>query len=342
MNKKFAYFILGALCIVSILSMLYFSFFGGFRDNVFDAITVNADENLIKVGVSQLGSESVWRTANTESVQTALSTDNGYFLQFSNARQNQENQIKAIRGYISQRVDYIVFSPVTETGWDTVLMEAKEAGIPVILMDRSVDVEDDTLYVTRVGSDMHEEGKKAGIWLEEDLMKDDEQDDEVNIVILTGNKGSSAEIGRSGGFHEIADKHDNWNILAEVDADFTTSKAKEEMKKLIQKYPDMDVVVSQNDDMTFGVIEALDDAGYTTGINGDIKIISFDACLDALEKVYNGTINVDIECNPLQGLYISDVIMSLEKGETIQKEYIVDEMVFTKENVTDYLGERTY
>lgn len=342
MNKKFAYIILGFLCLICILSMTYFSLFGGFKDNTINTLTINANENLIKVGVSQLGSESVWRTANSESVQDALSTENGYFLQFSNARQNQENQIKAIRGYISQRVDYIVFSPVTETGWDTVLMEAKEAGIPVILMDRSVDVADSSLYVTRVGSDMHEEGKKAGIWLEEDLEKHEEQDNEINIVVLTGNKGSSAEIGRSGGFHEIADTHENWNILAEVDADFTTSKAKEEMKKLIQKYPDMDVVVSQNDDMTFGVIEALNDAGYTTGLNGDIRIISFDACHEALEKVYNGIINVDIECNPLQGLYVSNVIKSLQKGESIQKEYIVDEMVFTKDNVIDYIGKRMY
>lgn len=342
MNKKFAYHILGFMCLICILSMAYFTLYGGFKDTALNQLNVDVNDNLIKVGVSQLGSESVWRSANSDSVQKALSTQNGYFLQFSNARQNQENQIKAIRGFISQRVDYIVFSPVTETGWDTVLTEAKEAGIPVILMDRAVDVADESLYVTRVGSDMHEEGKKAGLWLEEDLKNNDQAEDEIDIVILTGNKGSSAEIGRSGGFHEIADKHDNWNILAEVDADFTTSKAKEEMKKLIAKYPDMDVVVSQNDDMTFGVIEALNDAGYTTGINGDIRIISFDACREALEKVYNGIINVDIECNPLQGDYVSNVIISLQKGEIIQKEYIVDEMVFTKENVAEYLGERTY
>ena len=136
--------------------MIYFSFFNVFDSRIGDN-SINNDE-LLMVGVSQLGSESVWRTANTDSVQQTLSTENGYFLLFNNARQIQENQIKDIRGYISQKVDYIVFSPVTETGWDTVLNEARSAGIPVILMDRAVDVKDSSLYVTRVGSDMNEEG----------------------------------------------------------------------------------------------------------------------------------------------------------------------------------------
>lgn len=341
MSKKFLCSILVFLCVVCVVAMSLFSFFGGFLDTSNDGKD-NIDDKLIMVGVSQLGSESVWRSANTDSVQNALTRENGYFLLFSNARQIQENQIKAIRGFISQRVDYIVFSPVTETGWDTVLNEAKAAEIPVILMDRSVDVEDDSLYVTRVGSDMNEEGKRAGMWLEEELRDEGRFSEEINVVILTGNKGSSAEIGRSGGFHEIASKHTNWNILAEVDADFTTSKAKEEMKKLIRDYPQMDVVVSQNDDMTFGAIEALNDASITTGVDGDVMIISFDACKDALMLVQSGVINVDIECNPLQGQYISNVINDLEKGDIIQKEYIVDEMVFTQENVSAYLDERTY
>ena len=341
MNKRKSYLFVICICLVSLGAMLGFVFSGSFLGN-YRSEDLNPDEHLIMVGISQLGSESVWRTANTESVQDAISVKNGYFQLFNNARQNQENQIKAIRGYISQKVDYIVFSPVTETGWDTVLMEAKSAGIPVILMDRSVDVQDESLYVTRVGSDMNEEGKKAAKWLEEELALEERNDDVINIVILTGNKGSSAEIGRSSGFASVAQMHDNWNVLEEVDADFTTSKAKEEMKKLLGKYPEIDVVVSQNDDMTFGAIEAIEDAGLTTGVDGDIMIISFDSCKEALEMVNNGLINVDIECNPLQGEYISEVIKALENGEKVQKEYIVDEMVFTKDNVSQYLDDRTY
>ena len=341
MNRIKAYLFTICICVVSLLAMTFFVLSGGFLGD-YKKDDINNEKKLIVVGVSQLGSESVWRSANTESVQETITPANGYFLIFNNARQIQENQIKAIRGYISQKVDYIVFSPVTETGWDTVLTEAKAAGIPVILMDRAVDVEDKSLYVTRVGSDMNEEGVKAGKWLEQELIDRDREQDEINIVILTGNKGSSAEIGRSGGFASISGQHDNWVVLEEVDADFTTSKAKEEMKKLLAKYPDIDVVVSQNDDMSFGAIEAIESAGLTTGIDGDIILISFDSCKEALEKVKSGKINVDIECNPLQGEYVSEVIRALESGETVQKEYIVDEMVFTQDNVAQYLEDRAY
>lgn len=304
---------------------------------------ISEDENLIVVGVSQLGSESGWRTANTESVQKMFTKQNGYFMLFNNARQRQENQFKAIRSFISRRVDYIVFAPVVESGWETVLLEAKEAGIPVILMDRSIDVADKSLYTTLVGSNSMEEGEKAGRWLEADLEEKGLSDETINIVILKGTQGASAQIGRSIGFSAIAATHDNWNILDQEYADFTSAKGKEVMEGFLQKYPDIDVVVSQNDDMTFGAIEAIRESGRTVGINGDITIISFDAVREALKMVAEGTINVDIECNPDQGEYISDVIQMLENGEEIEKQYFVEEDVFTIDNVTEeLLNERTY
>ena len=304
--------------------------------------TESSDDKLIVVGISQLGSESVWRTANTESIQNALSRENGYFAIFSNARQKQDNQIKAIRSFISQRVDYIVFSPCTEDGFENVLTEARDAGIPVILMDRTVNVEDDSLYVAHVGSDMKEEGIKAGIWLEQELWKRGRNEEDINIVILKGTEGSSAEIGRSQGFHEIAKNHPNWNILAEVDADFTNTKAKEEMGKLLREFSDIDVVISQNDDMTFGAVAAMRSRGISTGIDGQVLVVSFDACHEALTMVYNGTINVDIECNPMQGEYVSEIIKKLENGESVEKENSVDEVVFTKDNVLEALDSRAY
>ncbi len=304
--------------------------------------TESSDDKLIVVGISQLGSESVWRTANTESIQNALSRENGYFAIFSNARQKQDNQIKAIRSFISQRVDYIVFSPCTEDGFENVLAEARDAGIPVILMDRTVNVEDDSLYVAHVGSDMKEEGIKAGIWLEQELWKRGRNEEDINIVILKGTEGSSAEIGRSQGFHEIAKNHPNWNILAEVDADFTNTKAKEEMGKLLREFSDIDVVISQNDDMTFGAVAAMRSRGISTGIDGQVLVVSFDACHEALTMVYNGTINVDIECNPMQGEYVSEIIKKLENGESVEKENSVDEVVFTKDNVLEALDSRAY
>lgn len=300
------------------------------------------DDNIIVVGYSQLGSESVWRTANTASIERALSEENGFFLQLKNARQKQENQIKAIRSFISQRVDYIVFSPIEEDGWRTVLTEAREAGIPVILVDRTITQKDDSLYTTRVGTDTYWEGEQAGTWLEQDLIKTREQDDVINIVILEGTTGATSQIGRSVGFERIAEKHENWNIMAAESGDFTTAKGKEIMEKYLWLYDDIDVLVSQNDDMTFGAIEAIQEAGRYVGRGDDIRIISFDGGKAALERVKSEEIDVDIECNPEQGELLAEVIQKLENGENVEKVYMVEDKVFTKENVDEYLESRTY
>ena len=300
------------------------------------------DDNLIVVGVSQIGSESVWRTANSTSIQNVFTKENGYFLIFDNARQKQENQIKAIRSFISQQVDYIVFSPITEDGWDTVLQEAKDAGIPVILMDRKVNVKNESLYTTWVGSDFDAEGKNAGKWLSDYLEHKNLSSEDINIIVLQGTEGATAVIGRTNGFSTIAKEHDNWKILEQLNAEYTTAKGREVMEKMLKRYPDIDVVVSQNDDMTFGALEAIQEKGFTTGVDGDIIIISFDAVRSALEKVEEGIINVDIECNPAQGEYIERVIQDLEEGKSVQKYYYVPEKVFTKENVGDYIDSRTY
>lgn len=299
-------------------------------------------EELIVIGYSQLGSESIWRTANTASMQRAFTKENGFFLIMENGRQRQENQIKSIRSFISQRVDYIIFSPVTAAGWDTVLQEAKDAGIPVIITDRMIDVADESLYTAWVGTDAHEEGKKAGYWLEQDLKKRGLQYEDINIVVLKGTEGSSAADGRSAGFLEVAQRYSNWHIVAEGCGDFTPAKGKEVMKTILKEYPDIDVIVSQNDDMTFGALEAVHEAGLTTGIRGDIILISFDATREALEMVEEGVINVDVECNPEQGEAVVELIRKLEAGEPVEKKNPVEEQVFSISNVGQYMDERTY
>ncbi len=342
MSKKNAF--VSRLIIVLFIVILSLMVIGGrLFTNIEEDNYVSEEEDRIVVGVSQLGSESGWRTANTESLQNAFTKQNGYFMIFQNARQKQDNQIKTIRSFISQRVDYIVFSPVVETGWETVLQEAKEAGIPVILMDRNVNIRDRSLYVTCVGSDFVEEGERAGRWLEKDLRKRGLDESQINIVVLKGTEGSTAQIGRTIGFSTVASDHLNWNILEQEYADFTSAKGREVMETFLKKYPDIDVVVSQNDDMTFGAIEAIKDSGLTVGIGGDITIISFDAVHDALEMVAKGIINVDIECNPNQGEYLSQVIDMLEDGQEVEQQYYVEENVFTIENVTrELLEERNY
>ncbi|MBQ6321850.1 MAG: ABC transporter substrate-binding protein [Lachnospiraceae bacterium] len=293
-------------------------------------------DNLIQVGFSQLGSESVWRSANTVSIQETLTPENGYFLIYENARQKQENQIKAIRSFISQRVDYIVFSPVVEDGWDTVLQEAKQAGIPVITSDRQIRTDDASLVRAWVGGDMFAEGEKAARWLQENS----DTEEELNIVVLTGTEGSTAAVGRSDGFHSISDGMDNWHILEEQSGDFTMARGKEIMEEYLGRYDEIDVLVSQNDDMTFGAIEAMEEAGIDPG--ADILIISYDAVKEALEMVRDGMINVDVECSPLLGPYVDDLIKRMENGEDISPENPVEELVFTAENVETYLADRTY
>lgn len=325
--------------------------------------TEDIDSDSIIVGFSQLGSESDWRTANTKSIQNALSKENGFSLIYSNGRQRQENQIKDVRSFIFQEVDYIVIAPETETGWDTVLAEARESGIPVIIVDRKIDTKDDSLYTAYVGTDKYAEGMKAGRWLENHLeqqksgealqenktlpkktaSQENEQNvDDINIVVLEGTLNSTAQIGRSKGFEDIAGHHKNWKIIAQESGEFTKAKGKEVMAKYLQKYDDIDVLVSQNDDMTFGAIEAIEEAGLTCGVNGKITIISFDAVSEAFDKMETGLINVDIECNPLQGPMIADIIERLEKGEPVDKVSYVQGRVFESENAAKERIGRSY
>lgn len=298
------------------------------------------NENLISVGFSQLGSESIWRTANTNSVRETLTEENGYFLLFDNARQMQDKQIKALRSFISQRVSVIVFCPVKETGWDTVLEEAREAGIPVIVLDRAISVSDDSLYTCFVGEDMREEGAKAGRWLEQNLEESGKGEEDINIVVLQGTEGSSAQLGRTSGFNAVAARHRNWHLTAQNGGDFTEAKGKEVMERFLKEFEDIDVVVAQNDDMAFGAIEALEEAGKRPG--ADVIVISFDGSKKALQYVLDGKINVDVECNPMSGPLLSEVIRKIEAGTQVDKEYYMEENVFTKENAAQYLEERSY
>lgn len=341
--KKIILVILGIIVVGTLWFDLYMFSPSSLKElyNSERASETDEDDSLISVGFCQVGSESVWRTANTNSIQNNLTEENGFFLRFANARQKQENQIKTIREYISQKVDYIVLAPATEYGWETVLSEAKEAGIPVIIVDRMVEVKDQDLYTAFVGTNMYDEGRKAGEWLEE-YCEEKNITQDLNIVILTGTEGSTAEIGRTKGFANVAKRHREWKILESRDGDFTTTKGKEIMEDYIKKYKNIDVVISQNDDMTFGVIEALDEAGITHGTNGRVKVISYDGSRQALRMLRDGYINADVECNPLQGEYIADIIKAHKNGEPIEKINYIEEKLFTIYNVNGYISSRTY
>jgi galactofuranose transport system substrate-binding protein len=293
------------------------------------------DERIV-LGFSQIGAESEWRTANTESIKAAAATMN-IDLRFADAQQKQENQIKALRTFIAQKVDVIAFSPVVATGWDTVLREAKAAGIPVILTDRAV-TSDPSLYVGFLGSDFIEEGRKAGRWVRE-TFKDTTTD--VNIVELQGTVGSAPANDRKAGFEEVIAANPHLKIIRSQSGDFTRAKGKETMEAILKSESrKMHVLYAHNDDMAIGAIQAIEEAGFRPG--KDILIVSIDAVKGAFEAMIAGKLNATIECNPLLGPQLMTSVAEVVAGRPIPKRIVVEETMFTMDTARQYIQTRKY
>ncbi|MFK3983310.1 ABC transporter substrate-binding protein [Micromonospora sp. NPDC050397] len=293
-------------------------------------------DDTITMGFAQVGAESGWRTANTKSIQDAAK-EAGIELKFSDAQQKQENQIKAIRSYITQRVDLIAFSPVVESGWDTVLKEAKDAGIPVILTDRAVDSPDTSLYKTFIGSDFVVEGEKAGEWLKKEY---EGKTDPVNIVELQGTTGAAPANDRKEGFAKIIGADPKFKVVASQTGDFTRAKGKEVMDAFLKAQPKIDVLYAHNDDMGLGAIEAIEAAGKKPGV--DIKIVTVDAVKDGMQALADGKINFIVECSPLLGPQLMDLAKKVLAGETVPQRVLTEETTFTQEQAKAALPDRKY
>ena len=290
----------------------------------------------IVLGFSQIGAESEWRTANTESIKQAAK-DAGIELKFSDAQQKQENQIKAIRSFIAQKVDVIAFSPVVETGFEPVLREAKAAGIPVVLTDRSVDVKDDSLYVTFMGSDFLEEGRKAGKW----LLDNSKGAKTVNIVELQGTVGSAPAIDRKKGFEEVIKGKPEYKIIRSQTGDFTRAKGKEVMQAFLKAdAKKINVLYAHNDDMAIGAIQAIEEAGLKPG--KDITIISIDGVKGAFEAMMAGKLNVSVECSPLLGPQLMSAVKDVVAGKPIPKRIVTKESIFPMETAAKEFPSRKY
>lgn len=294
-----------------------------------------ASEEYIVVGFSQLGAESDWRSAHTESIKSALTEKNGYKLIFEDGQQKQANQIMAIRTFIQQEVDYIVLAPVTETGWDTVLQEAKDAGIPVIIVDRMVDAEDSSLFTCWIGSDFTLEGKKVCEWLNQYAVDHEISAEDIHIADIQGTLGATAQIGRTKGLR-VAVQNYGWDLVAEVPGDFTQAKGNEAMRSLLKQYDNINVVYCENDNEAFGAIEAIEDAGRKVGSdiqNGEIMILSFDGVNEqAIQYLKEDKITLIAECNPLHGPRVRAIIDALEKENIPEKYSYVDENIFCADN----------
>ncbi|MEI3847788.1 MULTISPECIES: ABC transporter substrate-binding protein [unclassified Microbacterium] len=292
-------------------------------------------DEVITVGFAQTGSESGWRSANTESMKEAFSADNGFELVFNAADNDTAAQIAAVRDFINQGVDAIVIAPIVEDGWDDVLQEAADAGIPVVLEDRTVSAPDD-LYASWVGLDFKKEGVMAGEWAAETF-----GDTPTKMVVLEGTTGSAPANDRAAGFDEAVEG----TAIEKIDSqtgDFTRDGGKTVMEGFLQKYgaDGIDLVYAHNDDMALGAIEAIEAAGAEPGV--DIQIVSIDAVKDGMQALVDGKINYIVECNPLLGELAAGLVKDVLAGEEVEKEVYVEDQTFTQEQAAEVIDSRPY
>lgn len=285
--------------------------------------TAPEEAEQVLLGFSQLGSESAWRIGNTNSIQEAAKRA-GVQLMYENAEQKQEKQIKAIRSFIAYQVDVIAFSPIVEDGWDNVLEEAKQAGIPVLITDRRINTTDNSLIVGFVGSDFYAEGRRAGRFLLQKM----QGTQPVNIVEISGTVDSTPMRARGQGFRDELAGISRYTILESVSGDFLRSKGKECMQGLLARHADIDVLFSHNDSMTLGALEAIEEAGLQPG--KDIVIITVDGEQAAIDLLKAGKINCVVECTPIIGDKIMELAKKLAAGETIPRNIYSEERVFSE------------
>jgi len=297
----------------------------------------------VRVGFVQVGAESDWRIANTRSMEETFTRENGYELETIDAQQKTNKQIAAMRSLILKEIDYIVLAPNTESGWDTVLQEAKDEGIPVIIVDRMIRTKDESLFIAWVGSDFRQEGRDAAEALAKVLeQKGVTGEDRVNIVTLQGTLGSTAQLGRTGGFAELMEEHPNWVMIDKRTGEFTEEKGREVMAEMLEAYGDIDVVIAENDNMAFGAVSAIKEAGRTCGPGGEITVISFDGVRAAFEAMIDGEIDAVVECNPLHGPRVRAIIEALEAGHDVAKMTYVEEEIFFASDAEALIDSRAY
>ena len=286
------------------------------------------------VGFSQIGAESAWRTAETQSIR-GTAEERGIRLKFSDAQQKQENQIKALRSFIAQDVDAIILAPVVETGWEPVLREARQAGIPVVLVDRGVNVDDPDLYATLIASDFVEEGRMAARWLAETT------GGRCRLVELQGTPGSAPAIDRAKGFREVLADHPGMEIIKTQSGDFTRAGGKQVMEAFIKAEGDrIQAVYAHNDDMALGAIQAMEAAGMKPG--SDVLAVSIDGVRDAFVAMTEGKLNATVECNPLLGPMAFDAVDKILAGEEVPKTIVVEDRIFDQSVAADVIDSRQY
>ena len=295
-------------------------------------------ETSLLLGFSQIGSESAWRIGNTRDIEEQAA-DFGVSLMLENANQKQENQIAAIRRFIAYKVDVIAFSPIVEEGWDNVLLEAKSAGIPVILVDRDISTQIEGLTTCLIGADFYKEGVMAGEYL---IRKADSLSlEHVNIVEITGTENSTPMRQRQAGFMDAIAGDERMTVLESIDGDFIKSRGAVCMRSLLATYGDqIDVVYSHNDEMTLGALPEIEKAGFAPG--KDMIIISIDGGQEAIDVLKEGRINCVVECTPKLGKKLMETALKLKEGEEVDTLIHPEEQVFSDEQDPSQIAPRGY
>lgn len=307
----------------------------------------------ITVAFSQIGQESDWRTANTDNIKAAIDAE-GWTYVYDDAQQRQENQVKALRNFISQNVDYILFTGVVSTGWGEVLKEVNESEIPLILVDRMPDNMDEIEYAAAFGGDFVEEGRRMALWTANYVKKLGLENEELNMVILEGTTGADAATGRQEGITEILADYPNLKVIASQTGNFTRAEGQTVMESFLKAHDKIDILLAHNDDMALGAIESIKAAGLVPG--KDIIIVGCDAPKTAFDAILAGEMNATIECTPLYGPFVVDAIKRLEAGEDLGRELMHPEescfdaeggIVYSldgrvSEKAADKIGERVY
>ncbi len=301
------------------------------------------EDGLIHVGMIQTGKESDWRDANTNDYLDTFVEEKGYELIYIDGNSSAERQVKAMYDLIQQNVDYIIVQPIVESGWKDAMIAAKQAGIPVIVADRQMNVPEE-LYVSWIGSNFHEEGLKAVAWLDEYLRSQGREKEQIDIILLEGTPGATATLGRSNGIIEGLEQHENWEIVDRGFANFTQGEGQTYMEQLLEseRVKEFDVIIAENDNMIFGAMKALEKKGISYGPDGDVIMLSFDALGEAFDKMIAGQLHATIECNPLLAGNVEKVILDLEAGRTVEKMYYTEESVFDYLNAEEFIDTRKY
>jgi len=293
-----------------------------------------ASKDKLVVGFSQIGAESAWRTAETQSVQNEAAK-RGIELRFSDAQGKQENQVNAVRSFVNQHVDAILLAPVVETGWEPVLKEAHRAKIPVILLDRGIKVSDESLYTTLIASDFVSEGRRAGEWL---IKK---TGGKANIAELQGTPGAAPAIDRRKGFAEAIEGHPDMKIVKSQTGDFKRDGGKQVMEAFLKaEGKNITAVYAHNDDMALGAIQAIEEAGFKPG--EDILVISIDGVKGAFKAMVDGKLNCTVECNPLLGPAAFEAVQAVMDGKTPDKKTIVKDELFEQSQAAGLIDSRQY